>query len=493
MNVRLIPSTASLLSVLAAACAGGPARRVETSGVPLAGTAAPTATGAATRRTAADAPMGATAATLDHGFERRLRVELGEQLAAAGRPALELIDAGTSVESRLRFAVSRILLDRFQEAEIALTAVVRDVPDCALASFMLGQLRRRQGNGGGAVEALQRARAMEVERHLTPHPDLGIELALSTLLAGDSDEGLRLLRAELAGGANRVRAAETLARIAADGGEFEDALAAVDAVLDDEPDQPALAVAKVDVLVDQLRFDEAMAAIDRHGGRLAPAERMHLRALVAWRRGDLTGAAAQARDAVASLAGTPEEQSELGVELRRRVSALEADVAKGGRQNATYRELLGRLRYSEREVDRVTSLRLLCERGSALAARAAVHWAMADTSVTVRAMVFRVSLARVPDHEQLIARGLSDPDVAVRSAAAGAVTSVPAQRPALVEALAREADAETYLTMHRVLRRMTDTIEFLPYGGEKDAATRARIAERWRQELATQGEKRSKT
>lgn len=489
MNVRFLPLTASLLSVLAAACAGGPARRMETSGVALSGVPTRTATDASSRRPTIEL----SAASLDHGFERRLRAELSEQLLAAGRPSLELIEPGTTVESRLRFAMSRLLLDRLAEAETALAVLVRDVPDCALAHVLLGQLRRRQGNGVGAVEALRRAKAIEQERRLVPHPDLGIELALSTMLAGEGDEGMRLLRDELAGGVNRVRAAETLARIGADAGEFEEALAALDAVLDDEPDQPGLVVAKVDVLVDQLRFDEAGAVIDQGGGRLSAAERMNLRALVAWRRGDLAGAVALARDALASLAGTPEEHGALGVELRRRMSILEADASRGGRQNATYRELLGRLRYSEREVDRVTALRLLCERGSTLAARAAVHWAMADTSVSVRAMVFRGSLARVPGQDELLAGGLADSEPAVRSAAAGAVMALPTQAPALVDALARESDPDTFLTMHRVLRGLSNATEFLPFGGEKDPATRARIAERWRSELTPSTEKRTKT
>jgi hypothetical protein len=249
----------------------------------------------------------------------------------------------------------------------------------------------------------------------------------------------------------------------------------------------------VDVLVDQLRFDEASAAIDASGGQLSVAERKHLGALVAWRRGDFRDAVGLARDAVASLAGTPEEHTQIGAELRRRLSVLEADLAGGGRQNATYRELLGRLRYSPREIDRVTALRLLCERGSSLAARSAVRWAMADAAVTLRAMVFRISLARVPAQGEVVAAGLADPDPTVRSAAAGAILALPAHAPALVEALARENDPDTFRTMHRVLREQSNASEFLPFGGERDPATRAQVAERWRREFATLAEKRSKT
>lgn len=494
MNVRLQPLTASLLSLMTAACAGGPARRVETSGVPLEGISVGIPADASIRRPPSDAsPSG-----LDHRFQRRLRDELSEQLATAGRPALELIEPGTAVDSRLRFAMSRLLLDRLPEAEVALAALVRDVPDCALGFVLLGQLRRRQGNGTGAVEALLRAQAIERQRQVAPHPDLGIELAMSTLLAGDGDEGMRLLRAELASGANRARAAETLARIAAEAGEFEDALAALDAVLDDQPDLPVLVVAKVDVLVDQLRFDDAAALVDQAGGRLSAAERMHLRALVAWRRGELQAAVNLAREAIAALAGTPEERGSLGVELRRRLTVFETDLAHGGRRNATYRELLGRVRYSPREGERVAALRLLCERGStlaegALAAGAAVRWAMADSAVTLRAMVFRLNLARVPGRDEALAAGLRDPESTVRAAAAGAVLAWPAHAPALVEALSREGDPEAFLTMHRVLRELSGLGEFLPFGGERDPSSRADAAERWRRELAAIAEKRAKT
>lgn len=477
------------MSLLTAACAGGPARRVETSGVPLTGLPVGVPADAASRR----APSDASPSGLDHRFERRLRDELSEQLATAGRPALELIEPGTGVDSRLRFAMSRTLLDRLPEAEVALAALVRDVPDCGLGFVLLGQLRRRQGNGTGAVEALLRAQAIERQRQVAPHPDLGIELAMSTLLAGEGDEGMRLLRAELAGGANRARAAETLARIAADAGEFEEALAALDAVLDDQPDLPVLVVAKVDVLVDQLRFDDAAALVDQAGGSLSPAERMHLRGLVAWRRGDLQAAVSLAREAIAALAGTPEDRGSIGVELRRRLMVFEADLAKGGRQNATYRELLGRVRYSPREGERVAALRLLCERGSTLAAGAAVRWAIADSAVTLRAMVFRLNLARVPGRDEALLAGLRDPETAVRSAAAGAVLASPSHAPALADALSRESDPEAFLTMHRVLRELSGLGEFLPFGGERDPASRAAAAERWRRELAALAEKQAKT
>ena len=489
MNVRLPPLTASLLALITAACAGGPARRAETSGVPLKGISVGVPTDASLRRP----PSGASPTDLDHRFERRLRDELSEQLGSAGRPALELIEPGTAVDSRLRFAMSRLLLDRLPEAEVALAALVRDVPDCALGFVLLGQLRRRQGNGTGAVEALLRAGAIERQRQVAPHPDLGIELAMSTLLAGEGDEGMRLLRAELASGANRARAAETLARIAADAGEFEEALAALDAVLDDQPDLPVLVVAKVDVLVDQLRFDDAAALVDHAGGRLSAAERMHLRGLIAWRRGDLQGAVSLAREAIAALAGTPEERGSVGVELRRRLTVFEADLANGGRRNATYRELLGIVRYSPREGERVAALRLLCERGSTLAAGAAVRWAMADSAVTLRAMVFRLNLARVPGRDEALVAGLRDPETAVRSAAAGAVLAWPEHAPALVDALSREDDPEAFLTMHRVLREVSGVGEFLPFGGEREPTSRADAAERWRRELAALAEKRAKT
>src|SRR5690606_22227705 len=310
-----------------------------------------------------------------------------------------------------------------------------------------------------------------------------------TLLATDeSDEGLRLLREELASGTHRVRAAEVIAFVQADQGDFEAATAALDAVLDDVPDEPTLVIAKAELLADQLRADEALALLGRRGQRVPPVRLATCRASILRQRGDAAGAAAVLAELLEKHGGEP------AVEVARaRIEELQAEIdaeRARGRQRARPRELLGRLRFAPQPGERAYAVRLLCSPGApAAVVPAAVRWALRDPHPSVRVAAIQAGLPRCENPADLLTAGLADDLADVRAAAAAAAAEHPtrAMFGPLVAALTRESDPGAFRVMHRALVRISGKDLDLPFDGERSEEVRTRLSRAWSEELARAG------
>lgn len=240
-----------------------------------------------------------------------------------------MIEPGMLVESRLRFALSRRFLRRDQEATDALVALCRTAPDCALAHVLLVESRLEAGDSVLAAESFRRAQALQTAQNLSAHPALSFGLACALLGTEDAEEGMRLMREELAAGTYRRRAAELLATMNAEAGEFEEALAVLDAVLDTEPKEPALVIAKAEVLGDQMRHAEAVALLDLHGDRINPVIRLHRRALLmAARRQPAGGGQALGRADDHARCGRLREGLAVGLQSTR--AEVENERRRGG-------------------------------------------------------------------------------------------------------------------------------------------------------------------
>lgn len=471
---------------IVAACAGSQRAPLDAHGIALADQVTNGAGANASARVvdAAATKSGKdTSVPADHLLEVRLRRELREKRLAGGTSALELVEPGATVETRLRFALSRRLLGRDSEAIAALDALTKDVAGCALAWFLLGEARAEGGDARAAVACYRQARAIESERGLPPHPALNFVLGHALLQADERDEGERLLRQELASGANRVGAAELLAQVHGDLGDFETALACLDAVLDEVSDEPSLVLIKAELLADQMRYDDALAELTNHGRRVAPVLLLYRRALLHRQRGE-SAAALALLDEILSQHGDRMAADSL-TEVKSVRAEVVADQQGGVRTRKRERELLGVLRYAEQPAERVWAVRVLCSNARPSVVPAAVRWALLDPHDAVRISAIQTGAPRCENPAELLASGMRDTAASVRSAAAVVAARYPARDmlPPLVVAIEGEADPDAFRTMHRALTEMSRVNVSMPFGGESDPETRARVAQQWRAHL----------
>lgn len=490
-----IPSVAGYAAVLLLlpACASPGARTLDVHGLGLSAPHAAPAVEPAPGTASGSAPT-ADSLLVDHRLEDRIRRELAEQAAAGGDSVLEMIEPGTSVESRLRFALSRRFLRRDREAADALLALCRTAPDCALAHVLLGQSRLEAGDSVLAVDSFRRAQALQTAQNLSAHPALSFGLACALLGTEDAEEGMRLMREELAAGTYRRRAAELLATMNAEAGEFEEALAVLDAVLDTEPKEPALVIAKAEVLGDQMRHAEAVALLDLHGDRINPVIRLHRRALLMRRGGNLQEAAKLLDELMTKHAADASVKASLS-ELQSTRAEVENERRRGGVSRRTARELLGFLRYAPQATQRVNAVRALCEVGRPRAVQHAVRWALRDPDDTVRAVAVQAGVARCENAADLVATALEDRSANVRSSAAASAVNLgkSAVLPRLVTALEREADAYAFRSLHKALAALAGDEVSMPFEAEQTAEGRARVASEWRAVVDRQEKQRTKS
>ena len=479
------------LPVVSAACAGSRQARLDAHGLAL-GSVPGVRVGTEPREAAATRAVEASVKPLDtvvadYALETRLRRELADKQQVGGAAALEVIEPGTSTESRLRFALSRMLLARGPEATAALNALTSDAPNCALAWLWLGQVRSAAGDAAAAVTCLRRSLVVEREVGRTSHPALRFELARNLLQTEELDEGLRLLREEIAGGSRRVAAAELVAQVEGESGEFESALAALDAVLDEVPDEPTLVVVKAVLLGDQLRFDEAANLLQQRGQRIDRATLVQQRALLQRQRGDVQGALALLTEAIDQASAAPSDTTSATVQAVR--AELEADRQARTRRDVRVREILGRVRFARQPIERVDAVRLLCKNAPA-AVQAAVRWGLRDPNEAVRIAAITSGLPHCDNAIDLLQTGLQDKASLVRAAAATAASTRPPSRAAsrpllalLVDSIAQEAEPDAFRAMHRALIALSGRDLAMPFDGERTPAVRARLAQEWRQEL----------
>ena len=468
-----------------AACVGSrqahlDAHGVALGGVPVKATASPRQTSDATAGVANGSTLVA-----DHALESRLRRELQGKLANGGAAALEVIESGVELESRLRFALSRILLGRAAEAATALGDLTNETPGCALAWYLLGQVRASEGNASAAASSLRRARELQRQHGLAPHPLLGFSLGRALLQTDEMDEGVRLLREELVAGGQRVAAAELLAEFESKTGDFESALAALDAVLDEVPDEPDLVIAKAGIFADQLRHDEAMALLDRQGHRVSSATLAQTRAVLHRQHGDLTAAVAMLTEAIDKHAVDATMAPALS-ELQAMRTEIDSERVRRARSSLRVREILGRLRYARQPVERVEAVRMLCKGGTNEVVQATVRWALLDAEDVVRIAAIQAGLPRCDNAVELVSSGLQDRAPLVRSASAAAALRQPPRGvyPLLVTAIERETDPAAFRSLHRALCTVSGRDLDLPFDGERNEAIRQRLAEAWRGEFS---------
>jgi len=474
------------VGLLLAACAGGSRPHLDAHGIALAGEVGTDGqNGRIPRVVDASAVLARNAMAGDaQALEQRLRREV-DRLAAGGSAALEMIEPGTSVESRLRFALSRQELGRDAEATKALVALTGEVPGCALAWLLLGEVRAESGDAKAAVACLRQARQVEREQGAKPHPNLNYELGRALLQTEEDEEGIRLLREELAAGSNRVAAAELLAGVFGEVGDFEQALACLDAVLDDVPDSPPLLIAKADLLADMLRFAEARALLEKAKPQLTPATWLFRRAVFLQKQGDQRAALASLDVLQQQHGGEPQVQAAMD-NVHSLRTEVQADVTAGARTRRSERELLGILRFAEQPMERVDAAALLCAKARAAVVPAAMRWALRDRHEAVRIAAIQNGIARCENPVALVETGLEDGAASVRAATAVVAARLPARSVfgVLVGAVERETDPDAFRTLHRALGLVSGRDVDMPFGGERDGETRRKVAGEWRSTLA---------
>jgi hypothetical protein len=458
------------------ACAGERHARLDTHGLSL------EAPAAAAHAPAAAASRGESAeATSLRGYQlhESLMAELSAREQSLGAAGLETVEPSDATVAKLRFCLSRVMLGRIREVEVALAGILDREQDNVLALRLAADARLQAGDAARAADLYREALAAEEAQGLAPYPDLRYLLGVSCLQSGDAPAGERLLREELARGPNAVRAAGVLVSALQRQGDLEGALAVADAALQREPGQLELTCIRAGLLADMQRPQEALGVLDAAAAAAPHPMLARQRARLLRQSNDIRRAIAALDDVMSQQANHPWVQQWQG-ELRKEVEFWRGELQRGARV-ASLTELFGLLRFSPRLDVRVQALTDLRRNGTPDVVAAAAEWGLRDPEPTVRAAVAGTIAGAAA--QPLVATALKDDSPIVRGAAARAATHLPKGVGVglLVDAISREDEPYAFKVMHRELCTATGKDASLPLDGEKAPEVRAAVSRHWRE------------
>ncbi|MBK8977004.1 MAG: hypothetical protein IPM29_13900 [Planctomycetes bacterium] len=333
------------------------------------------------------------------------------------------------------------------------------------------------GRARDALAAVERAAAVPA---LAP-PDLRVLEGRARLALGEVAAGERLLREELATGAEPAAAALALAAWLESQELFGESLAVLAAGRRRARGDVDLQLAEARAMRDVADFDSAAARLaallaehpDESRARLLLAEAEHAR-----------GRPQAGLDALAPLFDATADDGWVR-EARPRLEELRADLraaAAGGAPQRTPLELLALVRGSDDPLERLRALQAL------LAVPATRERAMfvgyAQDLAALRVAVVRAFDPAGPLFERRVGAALRDPAPEVRGAAATLLGARGEARVAIAllqDLLRAEEDAYVFRCVHAALVDRLGPLVRLPERGERDAAVRARLRDDWRQ------------
>ncbi|MCC6671654.1 MAG: tetratricopeptide repeat protein [Planctomycetes bacterium] len=295
--------------------------------------------------------------------------------------------------------------------------------------------------------------------------------------APESTSGESLARESLAEGRDLSGTLAFADRLALQG-RFEEALAVLDRLGQQEPGAEEVAVLRARVLLDLGEPGPAARALDALVRQPSASARVLRLAAVAERR---AGRPREAQALVRRILADPGLHPDLRNEVQRIDEDLRSEVRTGRRVSVDSRELLARVRGAALPADRVEALRTLAEREAA-ELQEALELALDDGTPVVRLTGLRLWQEHSEDKVAALRAGLEDPDATVRTGAAGLArhASAAAAVPLLLAALEREQDPAAFHAGHEALVGALGPKVELPFGAERDAAQRARALAAWR-------------
>lgn len=414
----------------------------------------------------------------DRAWEAEQRVDA--LATRGGEEALETIGPGRTVEEHLVFALARERLGDRVAAHAQVRAVLAEWPDQAPALLCLARLELARGDAAAAAEAIDRAQA-SLHGSGRIHRDLALLTGVCALYGNDPERGERLLREELGTGQRPADAALNLANYLGRAERLPEALAALEAAAEREPDRVDVGLARARVLNDLGRVADSIAVLDDLAER-----QPHPRVLLAAAHAQRTqGHREAARRYVRQIL---EKYSDDPWVVARRSALDEYDAELGQEDNARFtgRELLSLVRSSPNAVLRVRALRTLAEEEADELA-AALRLGLADPEHVVRLAALRLGWPVAADKRAWVRGGLDDSAAAVRGAAADMAALLPEPQaiPLLLSFLDQEDDGYVFEKMHDALRKLFKSDDVVPPGRtvEKRDRDEMRIywRKRWRQ------------
>lgn len=298
------------------------------------------------------------------------------------------------------------------------------------------------------------------------------------------------LRRQLANDSDPTEAALELAALLCERERVGDALPVLDAALARKA-SPLLRVARAGVLRDlgqrHLARSELQAVrLERGAENLHPSLLFEL-AELQWLEGDGIGAAATLRE-ISTVHGADEWTAA----RRREREALAAEIERGGLPSQMrVRDLLGNLRGAPLATERLAVLQQLwTAAGVSEATRTAlreraVAIALGDSAPAVRAKAVQLAAPAPADNALFVREALADEAPLVRQAAAARCCALlgPPGQAVLVEFLAKEKDAGTFLAMHQALAAAANVVDPVLLATAADADGRAAVVARWRERV----------
>ena len=312
------------------------------------------------------------------------------------------------------------------------------------------------------------------------HPEVRWLLGTCMLNAGQVDQGLRLLREELAAGARSPEAAAQLVDYYSAHEAHGECLAILAAARQRSTERPDLVVLQARVLRDLNRWKEARDLLADVVALAPDAALVRFEMLQAERAlGRFEAALAHADRLLGPLSQDPWVRERL--EVLQQVREELRDERDGGRRQFTEVELFAFLRAGANTNLRLSALELLVQIPGACPRALAI--ASVQSEPLLRVAAVRAVDRSSADFEAMLAAAVADPDGRVRGAAAARVGELGAERgiPLLLGLMEVEEDPYAFRNAHHGLRSLSGPGVHLPLGGERRPEVRRDVYQAWRQ------------
>jgi tetratricopeptide (TPR) repeat protein len=410
--------------------------------------------------------------------------------ARYGRAGLMALEPGDTLVDRLRYCTSRVILERTKEVLPELQRLAADHPDNPLVWRQLGWAHYWVDDQDAARRCMRQAYTLaKLDGCQTcPHlPSFFGQLLIER--RGTREEGVKLLRNELAEGTDYARACWTLAKHFSAREQHVQALACMDAALARAPGDTKLRVGKAKVLLDLHRPDEVLALLEpllreSTPDRFAVETVMRARFLKAE-----FGAALALVDLLLNRSDlTADEKQDLQTRREEIAEAKRIGRKKLIRDWEVFAVLRG---HPELQTRRLMLRNVVGQKNVRIRERA-LFIAFNSESPALRADALILLIPTSTDPMVNVRAGLKDENGNVRGTAAILAAGARKDRDKLaglvLEFLAKETDGYAFRQMHTALGKLTGVTVELPFGAAEDPKQRAVIVAAWQKtELGRRG------
>ncbi len=409
--------------------------------------------------------------------------------AQYGRAGLIAVKPGETLIDRLRYCTSRVMLERTKEVLPELERLAVDHPENPVVWRQLGWGKYWANDRDGADRCMRKAFELARRDGFATCPALPSFLGKLLLERSETqEEGVRLLRNELAEGQDYRRACWTLAAYFSRREQHIDALSCLDAAMERKPADQEFILGKAQVLLDIHRSEDVLKVLEPLL-RKTPPDRYAIDTMLRARvlRKEFDEALALMDQLLSRTEVTPAERKDLQARREGLVEAKKVGFKKRLLDWEVYAVLRGHPDLRERR----HMLRQVVEQDNVRVREHSLRIAFNSESPVLRAEALILLMPQSTQPLVNVRAGLKDHDGKVRGTAAILAAAAKTDRDKLagllLEFMVNESDAYAFRQMHTALGRLTGAKIELPIGAAEDPEQRRGVLEQWQK--AAEGRK----